>query len=412
MPQVRRTNRRRLIGLPSSKTAYQELRRVGRYIANNAGTNPIKKGLVAGAMYAAGNSYKKGPRKATKTMSTLARKVGVRTLTRTKMTGSKTQLEGQSLVINKTIPINIGGPGQVTKMSKLIDPLWTKYVFQFTRADRATLSESQGYNMLHCVQDSSLPLHCYELTFLPLQSTSHSALMCTFDQNGTWQIQDQQYAIKDAESGTGVNENAARCTTWLHHKSLVRLLLYGRFKQSTTYKIMFFRVATEENCPNLDSSIAGNNKANIQKSNWFHRLAKYTTNPVYVGHQAAKLRGDKQTGIKVLREFTYTIKEQLSSEDAINKVSVNITAYINKIKKHIHNDLFTPLDTDITGNVPQGSSHAYTNANKSPLPTQRLYMAIMATNYEVSTDANYEAPSYDISIQHVASASVLPGWPI
>lgn len=400
-------------GVPDSTKRKQELRTIARTAGQVAGFMRDANPKVRAAAKILNRYIPKGKSSLERKLGTNRRTVSSQmpalTLRRNKVIVKPA--EGQSLTISKTNKINIGGPNQITSLPKYIDPLWTRHVFSITRADRSIVADGQGNRLLKTVNDNELPLHVYDLTMLPLVNSSQSYYAGEFLQNGNWQAFDDQPAPIDAESGTGTTEVFKRVTTWLHHKSKIRILLYGRQKQSTTYQIMFFRAKSEEACPLQENIAATAHDANVQRTIWFKRLAKYTTNPIYIGHNAATFRGDKNTDIEVLQTFTYTIKEQLSSEDAINKLNVNFTAYINKIKQHVHNQQITPLDGDITGGVPIGSGHAYMNATKSVRPTQRLYMAIMATGYETSLEANYEPPSYDFSIQNHASASSIPGWP-
>jgi len=406
--------RRRLFGLPSSKTAYQELRRVGRYAGKVLTSKPAVGALLAAPFKS------KSIRKAVttrKSMPRMSSKMGYRA-SKT-VASSNTQLEGQTVKLNKVIHINIGGTRQIKSLPPALDPLWHKYIFQMYQADRATLSEAQGRMTLDCVQDYLLPLHVWELTHLdPLLYSNASFHGGRYTQAGHWeQFSDNasRLQIKDAETGIGNADTVNRCTTWLFHQARIRLLLYGRTKQSTHYQIIFFRVKDEEASPLLDSTQASaGNLGSVQRTIWSRRLGKFTVNPVHLAFDHVKFRGQANTDIQILKTFNYHIKEQLGTEDSVSKVNVNITAHINKIKSHVYNNALTAgMDGDITAAVPAVGLNpaAFTNAHKSPQHSQRLYMAIMGTCYEIQGETNYEAPSYDIGMQVHASASVIHGWP-
>jgi len=352
-----------------------------------------------------------------KSTSTLSRKMGPKmsyksSKTMTASTGVSKPLEGQSLTIAKTIRMNLGGKGQVKALSPAVRHLWNKCRLRLVLANRQTINSGLGYNLLSNFNDGVLPLHCYELTHIPfLDESSFTHQHGLLNQSGNWVANSGTSSFLDVVNGIDNASAFEHCTHWLHHFARVKLLLYGRAKQSTTYRIMFFRAKSEDSCPLHDAT---HNKAFTQQQIWLRRLAPYTTNPVFLGHDSQKFRGDKGNDIIVLRQFDYTIKEQLSTEDVINKHSVSFTCYFNKIKSHVNNNAMIPNVTDITLTMPpQAGTQNQTayNAARSPLHNQRVYMAIFATAYESSGETNYSEPSYDIAIDQTLSAAVTHGWP-
>jgi len=320
--------------------------------------------------------------------------------------------EGQSLKLNGVTHINLGGRNQIKSISRSVRPLWAKHLFEYSNGFRALETTTLGYHQLNAVNDGTLPLQCWDLTWISQMKHPTDAFFAgNFASDGKWANLGFANELKDVDTGPGNGAHFNRCTQWLHRKVKVRLLLYGRQRASTTYKIMFFRVSDEENAPNrLDIN---NERDEINKNIWYPIIAKMTTNPIAGGHNATNFRQGTKRGasIRIIRQHTISIPEQLGTEDVIKKINVNFTGHINKIKIHNEANVDKPSYTDITAVVPKLTSHLYDNATQSVLPQQRIYMAIMATNYGVTGEANYEAPSYDMSLLQYIDASNLHGWP-
>lgn len=404
--------RRVLNEIPDSRKRNQELRTIARTAGQVAGFMRDANPKVRAAAKILNRYIPKGKssleRKLGTTRSTLSRG----TQSQTKKEASESVAEGQSLKITKPVRLNLGGKGQISKIPKLLEPLWVKYMWQYISATRSLGTTLLGANVIHTTDNLSLPIHCYDLTFLSSMSNSSDAGFAgRLNQDGRWTIFEQNPVLKDADSGSAQNDSMRRCTKWLHQNVKIKLLLYGRQKQSTQYKIMFFRVDDEENAPLRSDPHFDRDE--IQRHIWWKHVAPFTTNPVYIGHNAPDFRGPKgSTNIKILKQFNYTISEQLSTEDIVRKLNVNFNIDLNKIKIHNESNTDVVFDADITANVPTGNNVSNENSTKTCHANQRVYMAIIASSYEIPNELNFESPSYDINMQQVARASLTHGWPL
>lgn len=326
--------------------------------------------------------------------------------------------EGQTMKLAKrNIIINLGGKGQVTRIPKVVRPLWTKVIQQCIASNSGSVNNTTGKLALRNIDNVGnnleLPLHAYDLTYNGdlTHNYNNEYFGWEYKSDGQWQTLNGQDADlllgpthKAIEQGHGASTN--RCVTWLHKAVKIKLLLYGRTKSSTTYHVVFFR------CPHAETTIgqvgSEGRKAELFKNFWHRYLMRYTTNPVNVAPNILAITGQADKKPQILKTFTFNIKEQLSTEDARQKVNVDFYIKLNKVKMHAPDEGFQALDDISNVNEVTITDQSYLrNAQKSCHATQRVYMAIMATNYEITTDANYEAPTYDVSFQTTRFASEL-----
>lgn len=402
---ARRTKRRRLMAKTILNAGVRGIRKFGSAVYKRAKNKVVGRAADA-ALNAPTQVYKAAKRKIQDA------KGRIKSAKRKLNFGTAPVGEGQSLKMTRVKHINLGGRGQIKSISKAVRPLWAKHLFEYTNGFRALETTVMGFHVLNTINDSVLPLHCWDLTYISQMKHPTDAFFCgIFKQNGVWDNAGFSNTLRDVDTGPGTGAHFNRCTKWLHRTTKIRLLLYGRPKSSTTYRIIFFRCRDEENCPNR--SDIHFDRDEINKNIWFNKLARFTTNPITIGHNATNFRQGRKHGadIQIIRSFDYNIAEQLSTEDAIRKVNVNFTCHINKIKTHNEANVDKPVYNDITGIVPQLNTHTYDNATQTVLPQQRLYMAIMATNYTTEGELNYQPPSYDMSMLQYIDASNLHGWP-
>lgn len=329
----------------------------------------------------------------------------------------KSSVEGVSLVKKGTTAFNIGGRSQL-QLTLRDRPLYTKVVTAYFTGNRGNINESTGAIMLQNINDATLPIMTYDLTYKGYLSAAEGYL-----QSFAWGMHQTDGWVQNAFANEAVNPglftphpsimyqsdgnsstNFQHTTTWLDSHYDVKLLLYGRAKQATFYKVMFWRSDEKDLVPHLYGIDATWDSA---KSTWLPIVQPYTTNPASVTFNRRQENGEKKKKIKILKTFTYRMKEQLSTEDMTNRLSVNYKVYVNKLKNHRFGDSAIGV-SDIT-NVDQPSLN-YTNqynATKYCMPNQRIFMSIIASNVETVGQANYEAPSFDIGIkQHLYASKI------
>jgi len=316
------------------------------------------------------------------------------------------------------IKVNLGGPGQVRNIPKAVLPLWTKVQFQAVSANNAQTATTKGLLELKNIDgiNGYLPLNVFDLTFNQqmVHNWGNDLFAMQYTNGGAW---DNLYSqTLDAgllgptavanSNGLGGSGDWSRCTEWIHKSVNLRLLLYGRDKASTTYKIIFFRCPHAETTPG--PAVFEGRKPELFQNFWHRYLAKYTVNPVNVIPNILAFTGQADKKPQILKQFTFFIKEKLSTEDATQKVNVNFKIDINKLKVHLADEGFQPVsDINNVAEVAIADQSTNRNAQKSVHAQQRLYMAIMATNYEVEGQTNYETPSYDFGYQSMRYASEL-----
>lgn len=374
----------------------------------------VGRSLVLGAAGAAG-------RLVYDSVSSLARnkllqaKRGIRAPKAKRKLNFGSSAEGVSLKLGKTYKINVGGKGQVRNIPKVVRPLWTKAHFLAVAANPVQLQQVSGRITLDNVDavDGDLPFHVYDLTFIgSMEHVGFDQFGYTYKNNGTWAQITSDPAITSGpvintiENGmAGVND-IGRCTTWLHNYVKIRLLLYGRQKQSTTYRVFFFRCPASETTPGFMA--AEGRKSELNQNVYHPMLMKYTVNPVNVIPDVLSMTKQNNKKIQILRSFTFNMKEQLSTEDVLQKTNINFNVNMNKIKHHTPDEGY-PVVQDIN-NVAELTLTDYSttrNAWRVCHAQQRVYMGIMATNYETAGQENYAPPSYDVAFDNVAMASEL-----
>lgn len=318
--------------------------------------------------------------------------------------------EGHSIVLAKRpIKLNLGPKsGQITKLHPSVRPLWNRVIQTYMLANRATVGTVNGAIPLETVNGGQLPLHAWDLTFNTLQHAVGNAYFnAYYNENGTWsQINASQPQSDFTESGFSGTGDYGRVTKWLHQYVDVKLMLYGRNLTSTTYEVFFWRTSDESFTVGADGQEG--RKGDENKSFWTNKLAPYTTNPTQIVFNP--LRMHKSTkGPQILKSFKFTIAEKLSTEDSYDKRNVNFRVNLNALKNHA-TDMGLPVLTDITGVSAADLADQSTarNASNQCSPSQRIYMSIMATGYEMSSETSVYAPaSYDIGIKKVMLCSEL-----
>jgi len=407
-----RPRRRKLMAATIARAGLRGVKKFGAAVFKRAKGKALNKATdaVLGApkrLYDSASSYmRKRKRGGKSTTKSAKRKLAF---------DSQSAVEGVSLMKKGRVSFNIGGRAQL-KLGLRDKPLYTKVVTAFFNGSRGNINSSTGGTMLQNIDEATLPIVTYDLTFKGFLSSSETYLNSFawgMHQNDGWVS--NGYANEAVNPGAftphpsimyqsdgNASSNFQHCTTWLDSHYDVKLLLYGRAKQATFYKIFFWRSDEEELQPHLygiDSQWTG------ARSTWLPIVQPYTTNPASITFQRRLENGEKTKKIKILKSFTYRMKEQLSTEDMTNRLSVNYRVYVNKLKNHRYGEAM-PSVTDIT-NVDQPSLQ-YTNqfnATKYCLPNQRIYMSIMASNVETIGQDNYEAPSYDIGLKQYLYAS-------
>jgi len=317
--------------------------------------------------------------------------------------------------LGRTIKLNLGGRGQIRNIPKVVRPLWTKAHFLAIAANKADQAVTSGAMTLKNVNTPNgyLPLHVYDLTLIgSLEHPGQDRFAYEYQNDGYWAQLSADPGIASGplmngvEQGlTGIND-IARCTAWLHQNTKIKLLLYSRAKQSTTFEVIFFRCPQAETTP---GAMGFEGRKPELNQNIYHKLLyKYTVNPVNVMPDILSLTRQTEKHVQILKRFKFEMREQLSTEDVIQKTSVNFNVSFNKVKHHVPDEGF-PAVTDIN-DVEELTLTDYSN-NRNAFITcharQRVYMAIMATNYEVEGNANYAPPTYDVAFDKIALASEL-----
>lgn len=314
----------------------------------------------------------------------------------------------------KKININVGGRGQIKNIPKTVRPLWTKAHFIVIAANQADQAINTGAVTLKNIDTAGgeLPMHVYDLTHIgSLEHAGLDRFAYEYMNDGNWlQLTTSGLAngmvINTIENGIAGINDISRCTTWLHKHVDIRLLLYSRIKQSTTFRIIFFRCPEAEVTPG-NMGIEGR-KQDLNKNVYHKLLYKYTVNPVNVMPDVLSMTRQNNKHIQILKSFTFELREQLSTEDVISKKNVNIRVNINKLKHHTPDEGYPAVsDINNVAELPLTDWSTSRNAHHTCHAQQRVYMAIMATNYETEGNVNYAAPTYDVAFDQVSLASEL-----
>lgn len=318
--------------------------------------------------------------------------------------------EGHSIVLAKgNIKLNLGPKsGQITKLHPSVRPLWNRVIQTYMLANRATVGTVNGAIPLETVNGGQLPLHAWDLTYNTLtHSVGNAYFNAYYSENGAWtQINGSTPQADFTEAGFAGTGDYNRVTKWLHQYVDVKLMLYGRSLTSTTYEVFFWRAAEESFTVGADGQEG--RKGDENKSFWTNKLAPYTTNPTQIVFNPLRLHKSTK-GPVILKSFKFTIAEKLSTEDSYDKRNVNFRINLNALKNHA-TDMGLPVLTDITGVSAADLADQSTarNASNQCSPGQRIYMSIMATGYEMSSETTvYAPPSYDIGIKKVMLCSEL-----
>lgn len=324
-------------------------------------------------------------------------------------------VEGVSLITTKPRSFNIGGRQQLI-LTMRDRPLWTKVVTVYSSMSRGGIQSGAGANILQNQDNGLLPIRTYDLTYKPWLAQAESYLDSFgwgLHQGNGWvnHFSNQNEAVTQfttnpaiiyKDNGLSEGGHLDRITTWLEQKQQIKLMLYGRAKQSTRYRVIFWRTDEEELNPHI---LAIDANWDTTKQVFLPMVQQFTTNPASVSFNRYPSIGLKNKRIKILKQFDYRIKEQLSTEDMTNRLTLHYNVYINKLKNHRYLQ-FTPPVTDIT-NVDQPTITATTTANATRYcnPNQRIYMSIIGECIEVEGSAQYEAPSFDLGIKQTMFAS-------
>jgi len=328
-------------------------------------------------------------------------------------------VEGVALTRKKLITFNIGGKQQL-KLQLRDRPLWNKVVSTYAHLNRGGINSVNGAFQLHNVNDSFLPIDTYDMTYKGWLAHGEDYI-----NHWRWKMQQGIGWIPDPKvdesRSTGnvaypapvYTDNGpsstvtSTATTWLDQKYDIKLLLYGRAKQSTEYKIIFWRVDNEElNPQKLSFGIDGSWEQ--VKQTFLPLIQPYTTNPASITFNRQTTSGKTDKKVKILKTFTYKLKEQLSTEDSVNRINVNFRVFLNKLKSHRYNQGLAPVTdiTDVDQPVITDLSQLI-NATRYCTPQQRVYMSIIGSCIEVEGQTNYEAPSYDLAVKTSTYASAI-----
>lgn len=179
----------------------------------------------------------------------------------------------------------------------------------------------------------------------------------------------------------------------------MRFTAYGARSQPTYYDIMVVQFSREHLAPRINGQNANGftTEQNAQYSNFWAGLAKNISyNAILPGAK------DVFKGMRILRRFRFTIQPSMSDE-----VDRNPNMRIVRLfQKHYRcNDFgFGPDQTQTNAQVdgPNYIQNNTSSVNDFPLPTQRVYLLVRASN---TTEVAYnlesadDTPSYDMCLR-------------
>lgn len=324
-------------------------------------------------------------------------------------------VEGVSLITAKGKSFNIGGRQQLV-LGMRDRPLWTKVVTVYGSMNRGGINSGAGAYVLNSIDNGLLPIRTFDLTYKQWL-TQADAYLDSFgwglNQTSGWVagVSNTNEAVANLTAAPAVvyKDNGLqeyghldRITTWLDAKQQIKLMLYGRAKQSTRYRVIFWRTDDEELNPHTYGIDASWDTA---KQVFLPMIQPFTTNPASVSFNRNPHIGLKNKRIKILKQFDYRLKEQLSTEDMTNRLAITYNVYINKLKSHRYQQ-FSPPVTDITNvDQPVVATSSNHNATRYCNPNQRIYMSIIGETIETEGQNNYEAPSFDFGLKQTMYAS-------
>lgn len=253
----------------------------------------------------------------------------------------------------------------------------------------------------------SVPLHMYDLTVVPNNSTTCPAarvfgIGTASASNGT-----PYFAALNGQMGDGTldsnwqfergNVQPYRTDSFLHDWTSVKLNLYGARKRTTYFDVMFVRF------PNEFASLGSASTSNAD----FKNLLAYLTRPLMYSNINV-YNPEVASNIKVVKRFRYYVPPTQS-------IDLNTTTgKIKNVNIFIRHNTRYKLDYNEAANVPamRGADLVdYTNQpddqnHNYPKHERRLYMIIRAFAPEQRSTAGWPVvdaaidPSYDILLRN------------
>lgn len=304
---------------------------------------------------------------------------------------------GSQLVHGRTVYARAVAPRKPF-MNSWTRSLYQKMIMQYINTQEADYTITQGSNILyHNNVSGQLPIKFWDLTAIYNDATNPN-IGYNLNQAGVFSSAGDVAVKQYTEGHQAIGDNLNEVSRTFHTHSDVRLVLYGRAKESTRFTCMVVTLGDHRNDPGDQTTDGTYLTANF----WNPFMAKYTQSPVsaYLDPRGGKARMVGAKAFKILWKKDYFLREQLTTEDSLQKIATHIRIPINQWKNYDQRRVInaSSIVGDAANNL--GTQSYADHCGPYCGSNQKVFFVICASSYIDTAEDDVSGtlqPSYDIS---------------